>query len=226
MVRRIVKYFKWNKITILGHSLGGAIGFLYAGTFPDDIEKLISIDIVSPAVRNIAKSVEDTGPSIDKFLKYESLSEDDMPCYSYDEMVDLVFDAYNGSLTRESSEVLMKRGMAHVPNTKKHNNDGFLFCRDVRLKVSLMGYFSIDLVLEYASKIKCEVLNIRGKPGMKFDKIENYFLVLDKMKESAKKLEFYEVEGTHHLHLNTPENIAPYIINFITAQENNGSVTI
>lgn len=45
-------------------------------------------------------------------------------------MIDLVADAYKGSVTRESCEVLMKRGMAPSPNGK-----GYHFARDVRLKV-------------------------------------------------------------------------------------------
>ena len=47
------------------------------------------------------------------------------------EMIDLVADAYKGSVTRESCEILMKRGMAPSPNGK-----GYHFARDVRLKVS------------------------------------------------------------------------------------------
>lgn len=82
-IRRIVKHYNWKKITILGHSLGGAIGFLYAGVFPDDIEKLIQVDIVSPTVREPSMIAELSGLSIDRFLRYESLTEDNMPCYSY-----------------------------------------------------------------------------------------------------------------------------------------------
>ncbi|KAJ8953609.1 hypothetical protein NQ318_003033 [Aromia moschata] len=48
-LRRIVKHFNWNDIIILGHSLGGAIAFLYAAMYPDDVKKYISIDIASPA---------------------------------------------------------------------------------------------------------------------------------------------------------------------------------
>ncbi|XP_063228209.1 probable serine hydrolase isoform X2 [Bacillus rossius redtenbacheri] len=210
LVRRIVKHFKWRKVTIVGHSLGGAIGFLYAATFPDDIDKLVSLDIVSPAVREIPKIVGLTGQAIDRFLKYEHLTQDSIPCYDYDEMIDLVVDAYNGSLTRRSGEILMKRGM--VSSTVGY---GYHFSRDVRLKVPGVGFLSLDMVLEYASKITCEVLNIRGKPGMVFDRPENYHIVLDKIKESAKSVQYVEVEGTHHLHLNNPERISHYINDFL-----------
>ena len=47
-----------------------------------------------------------------------------------------MFDAYQGSVTRHSAEILVKRGMTKVPDEqKKGQEDGFLFSRDIRLKV-------------------------------------------------------------------------------------------
>ena len=114
----------------MGHSLGGAISFLYAASYPDEVELVISLDIVSPSVKDITKTVSITGPHIDKFLKFESLTLDNIPCYDYQHMIDIVFDAYNGSITRESAEILMKRGMQPALNPGKH-----YFSRDPRLKV-------------------------------------------------------------------------------------------
>lgn len=218
VVRRVVKHFKWQNISIIGHSLGGAIGFLYASIFPDDIEKLVSIDIVSPAVREPSRIVEELGQGIDRFLKYETLTPEQAPCYDYDEMLGIVQAAYKDSLTRESCEVLMKRGMSPVTKLNCNSSeDRYLFSRDVRLKVAGLGLISVDLVFELAERIKCEYLNIRAKSGLKFDKPEHYNDVLEKIKKTAKRFEFYEVEGTHHLHLNTPERISTHIVDFLTS---------
>lgn len=75
---------------------------------------------------------------------------------------------------------------------------------------------SMDLVLAYASRIKCGYLNIRAVPGMKFDHPECYEQTLDKIKVGASKFEYHEVNGTHHVHLNNPERIAPIINNFLS----------
>lgn len=53
-------------MSIIGHSLGGGIGFLYAASYPDEIEKLISIDIVCPRVEPPSKLVMQTPNYIDK----------------------------------------------------------------------------------------------------------------------------------------------------------------
>jgi pimeloyl-ACP methyl ester carboxylesterase len=216
VVRRIVKHYGWEKVTILGHSLGGTIGFLYAATFPQDTEKLICIDIAGPAVRDVSYFVQQTAGIIDKFLLYEKLNEDTAPSYPHDEMLKVMLDAYKGDLTKESCEIMLKRGAVPVaPVDCELNGDDFCFSRDSRLKVGVLGFLSMDMTLEYASKITCEVLNIKGKPGMQFDPPEYYQIVLDKIRESAKKLEFHEVEGTHFLHLNNPESIFPIIIRFL-----------
>lgn len=210
LIRRIVKHHKWSNITLLGHSLGGALSFMYAACFPDEVSKLISIDIAGPTVRDQNMLASKTGDCIDKFLAYETLPESKMPRYDYDEMISLVLDAYQGSVDLESVKILMKRGMAPSPCGR-----GFHFSRDLRLKVSMMGMFSEEQVLIYASQIRCEVLNIRGKPGMSFGDPNVYQKVIDKIRENAKRVVYEEVEGTHHLHLVNPERIYKIISEFL-----------
>ncbi|XP_077267645.1 putative serine hydrolase isoform X2 [Temnothorax americanus] len=209
-LRRIVRYYKWNKVRLLGHSLGGAISFLYAASYPDEVDALISLDIVSPSTMDVKKTASVTGGYIDRFLKYELLTLDSVPCYDYDEMLEIVEQAYDGSITKKGAEILMKRGMQQA-----YKKDKYYFSRDPRLKVSLLGMLSLDLVLVYASQIKCAYLNIRAVPGMKFEQPENYQKVLDVIKLGARKFEYHEVKGTHHVHLNEPEIIAPIITNFL-----------
>ncbi|KAG8235445.1 hypothetical protein J437_LFUL015793 [Ladona fulva] len=210
VVRRIVKHFKWNKISIIGHSLGGGIGFLYAGSYPDEIDHLVCIDIAGPVIADDKKRVPNTRVIIDKLLGYEKSLDKVFPAYTYEEAADLVMNAYQGSLTRESCEILMKRGLE-----KSQDGKGFHFSRDVRLKFAGLGYLHKELIMEYAANIRCKVLNIKGKPGMVFDKEEFYREVLEKLKDSAQHFEFHEVPGTHHLHLNNPENVAPIILKFL-----------
>ncbi|XP_059475928.1 probable serine hydrolase [Neocloeon triangulifer] len=211
LVRRIVRHFKWPTVTLLGHSLGGAISLMYAGAYPDGVDKLVSIDIAGPVTKPEKRTVADTAFICDKFLDYENLNEKRMPSYSRDDVMDLVMDAYKGSLTKESCEILMQRGTkeAAVPG-------GLNFCRDVRLKIAGLAPFSRELVIEFAKAIRCEILNIKGKPGMVFDNENFYHEVIEATRAGAKRLERHEVEGTHHLHLNDPQHMAPLVINFLS----------
>lgn len=201
----------------MGHSLGGALSFMYASCFNtvDDISKFISIDIAGPTVRDTKMLAKQTGDCIDKMLMYETLPLSKMPCYEYDEMIELVLHAYAGSVDEESVKVLMKRGMAPAP--AHLNKNGFHFARDLRLKVSLIGSFTEDQVLTYAKQIRCEMLNIRGVPGMAFGDPNVYPKVIETVRQNAKRVVYREVEGTHHLHLVTPERISQIVIDFLRA---------
>lgn len=215
LIRRIVKYHKWTKMVLLGHSLGGALSFMYASCFPgeEDTAKFISIDIAGPTVRDHCKLAGTTGDTIDKLLSYETLPVSKMPCYNYDDMIELVLHAYAGSVDLESVKILMKRGMAPAP--AHLNKTGYHFSRDLRLKVSMMGMFNEEQVLTYARQIRCEMLNIRGKPGMSFGDPNVYPKVIEAVRENAKNVVYEEVEGTHHLHLVTPERISQIVTDFL-----------
>lgn len=52
-------------------------------------------------------------------------------------------------------------------------------------QVAGLGFLSLDMILQFASRIKCNVLNIKGDPGMSFDKPEYYNIILDKIREQA-----------------------------------------
>lgn len=212
VVRRIVKYFNWKTVSILGHSLGGGVGFVYAATFPDEVDKLISIDIVCPRVELPSKLASQTSFIVDRFLEYETLTSDNMPCYGYDQMLEIVEDAYRNSLSKEGCDILMIRGMK--PSHKKE--DVFYFSRDSRLKIAGLGMFSRDLVLAYAERIKCQYLNIRAKSGFEFPIADLYNEVLDVIKKTACRFEYHEVSGTHHVHLENPENIVNIISDFLS----------
>ncbi|KAI5646616.1 alpha/beta hydrolase fold domain-containing protein [Phthorimaea operculella] len=212
LVRRIVKHFKWEKITLMGHSLGGAVSFMYAASFPDQVEAIIQVDIASPAVREPADMVKQTGWAIDKVIEYENLPEHKIPCYEYEEMIDIVVDAYKGSISRENCKILMKRGM--MPAPAHVNKNGYYFRRDPKLKVSGLAMMSKETALEYASKIRCKVLNLRALPGMKWERLDYYLDVIEQMKKTA-DVKYVEVQGTHHVQLESPENIAEVIEEFL-----------
>ncbi|KAL3274282.1 hypothetical protein HHI36_015687 [Cryptolaemus montrouzieri] len=210
-IRRIVKYFSWSKITLIGHSLGGAISFLYAGIYEQDVEKYISIDIAGPTVLHVEILKNIQQKAVDSIFKYENLNPNNQPRYSYEEMVDLVLDAHKGSLTRKSSEIMLRRGM--VPDEEKPNC--YKLTRDPRLKFSFLAAFTRDQVLDYASRTRCKVLNIRAVPGYPFDDVL-YEDVLNCLAKNA-DLTRVRVSGTHHLHLNDPESIIEHIYKFLTS---------
>ncbi|MEJ0075347.1 MAG: alpha/beta hydrolase [Alphaproteobacteria bacterium] len=62
---RLVRHIAARQVTIVGHSMGGMVGLIYAGTFPDEVAALVVLDGVTvmpdekiaPACERIAKYV-------------------------------------------------------------------------------------------------------------------------------------------------------------------------
>ena len=64
----------------------------------EEIKKLISIDINGPTGRSIDHQAATTAWALNTFLDYETLPESKVPCYTYDEMIKLLLDAYDTAL--------------------------------------------------------------------------------------------------------------------------------
>ncbi|XP_057651449.1 probable serine hydrolase [Diorhabda carinulata] len=209
-VRRIVKYFGWEKIILIGHSLGGSITFLYASIFPNDVAKFISLDNCGPRVRNPQTLLPVACYNMDQLFEYENNKFYDL-CYGYEEMLDIMMEGHNGSLDREACEILMKRGMK--PSPDKQNC--YVFTRDPRLKIVAFPFFSMDEIRDFASRITCEVLNIRADQGTQLEQPEHYDLTVDAIERSAKRVERVYLKGKHHIHLTDVETVAPIVLNFL-----------
>lgn len=111
----------------MGHSLGGIISFLYAAIYPDQVEFLIKIDVAGPSFKPIRTVVNGMHKRIDMFLKVEQDSS--LQSYEYDQMVEIIDERFDRSMTRESIEIWLKRG------SKPASNGKFYFTMDERVKV-------------------------------------------------------------------------------------------
>ncbi|XP_023020955.1 probable serine hydrolase [Leptinotarsa decemlineata] len=212
-LRRIVKRFGWREITIIGHSLGGSIAFLYAATFPKDVKKYISLDMAGPCGRlDSGRFLEYFRTSIENGLDNETTGE--WPTYSKDQLLNIFLMAFDGSVNRAGCEVLLRRGIK-----KASNKEGYILSRDPRLKDSGLEFMPISQVLDIAPRITCEVLNIRSDAISKSYHPEYYFMILDAIEKNSRKLERHLLSGSeHYLHLMNANEIAPIIIKFLISQ--------
>jgi len=211
-IRRMVKQQNWNKkLVLMGHSLGSIYTFLYAAIFPDEVERYIGFDMIKPPNIKIDKLIGDTGNDIDKFLKFIA-NPDFSPEYPWAEMVDRLCKGSRMSVTKESAEILLQRGAYKSETRDRH----FGFTRDIRQMFSFMAYLPFDHMIQLASNIKCEVLNIKFNKDAHFYEDKKYYTdILEIIRKNSKRLEYHEIDGSHHAHLNNPEKVASIVSKFI-----------
>ena len=105
------------------------------------------------------------------------------------------------AVTRNSAEILLKRGMKPVdPNDP---NSTFSFTRDLRQRAGSLYGYTTDAINEYASHIKCPHLIVKADGGSLYEDRKVAMEVLDVYKNSnPEKFVYSEVHGSHHVHLN------------------------
>lgn len=97
----------------------------------------------------------------------------------------------------------------------KDDNKFYFFTRDPRIKVNAFGAFNEELITECAKNIKCPVLSMRSEEGFLHGTTGEVFMATNDVIKNNNYLEHHEVKGSHHAHLNNPENLAPIINNFL-----------
>jgi pimeloyl-ACP methyl ester carboxylesterase len=149
-----------NPLTIIGHSLGGAVSLQYTGTFPQFVKKVVAIEGLGPPVR------EPTPASTRMKTWVKDLSEfGHRKPRRYATVEDAVrrMMEENPHLTREMAHHLTVHG-------SKKNDDGSLswkFDNYVRLRSPYE--FNIAEAREIWNQIRCPVLLIRGSESWASD---------------------------------------------------------
>lgn len=211
--RRIQKYFNWNeKMTILGHSQGGVIGFLFSAIYSEHVNALMVMDAIKPFTADPGH-FDKLGRRADKFIDVSRRTIDVNPMYTLKEIENRWVKAVRGSLTPEAVRKLMKRGVKFDEASGKYS-----LTRDPKLKMLSLHRFTENQCLELAHNMTCHYLSIKFSKGEFVDhalkKAPNFISAVTQRTKSFKHV---TVEGTHHGHLNNPENVAPVIIEFLKA---------
>ncbi|GLV44522.1 uncharacterized protein CBL_10327 [Carabus blaptoides fortunei] len=212
LLRRLQKYFGWSKLSFMSHSMGAALSFLSACLYPDDVDLLVQFDILKPFSARPGTTIQSTVKNIERFLQYDKLNEASThpPTYTYEELVKKMIAGTRNSLTPRNAKYVLNR----IVSRSDTDPSKYYFTRDSRLKVGTLVGFQHDDLLEYAKRIKCPMLFIKAADGPYFENKQNYDDVVQVLETHNKCFQHASVPGTHHVHINNPERVAPLVLDF------------
>lgn len=131
-VKRVVDYLKIEKMSILGHSMGGSTGLLIASLYPNSVDRLLLLDIIKPVSVPLPWQTQSIREAIDLHLDMERKSAD--PTYQKSftkaQLVNRYVEAMGGTISPEAVHILMERG-------SKVSGDGFIYSHDPRMVSSI-----------------------------------------------------------------------------------------
>lgn len=216
-IQRIANHFGWKKFSLIGHSMGGGMGCLFSGTFPEQVQALIMLDLIIPMPRPQETLVDRTKDAVNQALLMEKKSEETAPkAYTtYESMLERLLAgnalANDGpSVSIESAKIMLKRGMK--PNPDGH---GYVFNRDMRHMIKGLYGFPVSSIKEFASNITSPHLIVKASEGPLYSLKQEDMDEMIALYSNNPKFEYEVVEGKHHVHMCHPDRVEPIITRFI-----------
>lgn len=211
-------YFKWQKISLMGHSLGGICSFLFAVIYEQKIDLLICLDTFKPYSWYLnGEEVNFVVESMTTYYKYDQRikKESQPPSYRYEEIVDI----YQTREQIDSSMSIKREYLSHIitraicPSTNNPNR--FYFTRDGRLKGIQPYIYSQDACIEMAKRIRrIPFCLTRGNGNFYMDSNEYLNAAIDSLRGNP-LFEFHSINDSHFVHLNNPEMVSKLITTFL-----------
>ncbi|XP_068142216.1 serine hydrolase-like protein [Drosophila tropicalis] len=214
IIPRVMKEYKWTKISLLGHSLGGILSFVYSSLAPHTVDMIITVDVLLPIMYPPDASIKTARFYMEKHLIEDERQENgklqEPPSYTLSQLREVISSGSKYSVPPEFAQHLLYRSVA------KSNlyPDKYYFSRDGRIKFYSPLIMDGGLAAEMSRRIK-------SKPYLVIKGSESPYLgphceeALSILSHDNPHYEFYEVSGTHHVHLHNAEECAKYIVPFI-----------
>ncbi len=189
----------WEHFTLLGHSMGAGIACLAASAFPERIERLMLIE----GMGAVTADDDDVALALRRSVLAMRSNRQKKPTTYPDKHILIRARAAAGNISRASAERLIERAV-------RHDDHGFHWCSDQRLKRPFPQYFTNDLMLAFLSAIEAPVLLITAIDGMLARR--PYY---ESRCKAIRDLQIEHLPGNHHLHMDAPGPVAAAIDQFL-----------
>nr|XP_040231228.2 probable serine hydrolase [Anopheles coluzzii] len=213
LILRIMREYGWSKVSLMAHSMGAVIMFIFAALFPDKVDLLIGLDALKPLSFYPDRFPERMHKQVLKFIQADLRNQEksEPPSYTYEEMMDRLYEGTAASVSRETCPYLLQRNIK--PSRKFPGK--YYFDRDNRMKYNVISGWSDDVNAELGKRITAPFLTVKAMdspyPGSK----EGFDQMVDILKKANPKYEVVYVPGSHHVHLTEPEHVVPVVVDFL-----------
>ena len=192
---------QWDQFTLIGHSMGGGIATLMAAALPDRVENLILLDALGPLVEQPEKALERFSRSL--LLEQKNKKIRTRYYASLDEAADRI--EFITGMNKSSAEILAARAL-------KTDVNGYCWRADRRLRIAARFRLCEAQVQSFLQAILCPVLLVTSDRGFGSKK-----LMLEQRIPHVSNLHWIQQQGSHHFHLDYPQELAQSLQHFLCA---------
>lgn len=188
-----------DKVILVGHSLGGCLASMIAGSIPQRIHQLILLDALGP----ISAKACDSGIHYQNYIKQlQNIGKKSLRTYTSIAQACQV-RGQNGYLKAELVRDIVNRGMSS-------HDKGYRWRHDPRLMLSSPLKMTQSQVVSFLKEVTAPTLLLNALKGFSFNP--------DLMKEridAVKNIKVKNINCGHHLHIELPQVCAKYINDFL-----------
>lgn len=188
-------------LILVGHSLGGLVASCYAAAFPDRIAALVMIEALGPMAEPAQQITNRLAKSLDQRLKQRQKRQ---------RYFDSAFQALQlrASINKVAAEPLLPlvaRGLMETPQ-------GITWRHDPHLRGDALYRMSPAHSESIIRAIHCPALAIRGTDGYPALRSQD----AQQRMYGFRQLQVVDLPGTHHCHLQQPQQAASWVTDFVT----------
>ncbi len=198
---------QWQKVDIVGHSMGGMVASAFAAAFPEKVKSITLIDsigFISTEAEQTTKQLRDGMLSRfnNSIIKEQLVGAKKKNFHS---SIDSAIKArVNVSdLKYEQAKLLVERGI-----TKEAQ--GYRWRSDARLRTTSPYRLTLKQAQQFICDIKCPVQLIYGSEGL--DMVSSGLKVFGTLFNTFSS---FELVGGHHVHMEKPEKTVELIKCFL-----------
>ena len=191
----------WQRFTLLGHSLGGAIASMVAAAVPERIERLVLIEALGPMTLAAEQTLAHLRRSFHEGGQTGALRV----FTDASEAINARMRGNGPGLSRDAATVLIARGTKAVPG-------GLSWSSDPRLTLTSPVRYTEEQILAVLSGIAAPSLLVLADPSPPFLPRE----MIERRIAQVANIKVRRLRGSHHLHLEDPQPVAAAIAEFIS----------
>ncbi|WP_070967504.1 alpha/beta fold hydrolase [Vibrio sonorensis] len=186
-----------NRLVFVGHSLGALISSCYSAAFPEQVAALIQIEGFGPLAESEDKTVERLLNGIKSRQRIRK-----KPSRYFSSIEGAIQKRARTNLVScDAIRPIVQRG------TKQIDNGQWCWRHDRKLLADSLYRMSFAHAEALVERVTCPQLVILGKTG--------YEALKGTPKKSNKSLQFVEVEGAHHCHLEEQIRVNDLILGLV-----------
>ncbi len=183
-IRGVVEHFGWPQFTLMGHSMGGAVACLYAALYPQELSRLILLDILGPVA---------TAPTQLPAQMREALAQLDSlkarQRHYYSDFQSAVQARAEKGLSLAAATQLGQRGIVC-------DEQGCYWSFDPRLRVLSPMSLSEEQVAAFMQEVVCPALIVLSTVFW-----QKRRMMYEQRKTYLRHATIHELAGSHHQHM-------------------------